>query len=113
MPRTDRRTAAQPIDVSGQILHAETRADWVAHAKCREMDPDELFVTGAEQRRVASVCEGCPVLLRCRAEALDHQMEFGVWGGLTERQRRAVLRRNPHITDWFTYLVDGGEMIGI
>ena len=44
---------------------------------------------------------------------VDNRVEFGVWGGLTERQRRALLRKNPDITDWAAYLAAGGELIGI
>lgn len=89
------------------------RGDWVTQAKCRNGDPDALFVRGAEQRRAAVICRQCPVLLQCRADALDNRVEFGVWGGLTERQRRALLRKNPEITDWAAYLAQGGELIGI
>ena len=49
----------------------------------------------------------------CLADALDNGVEFGVWGGLTERQRRALLRKNPQIDDWADYLAHGGELIGI
>ena len=89
------------------------RGEWVTQAKCRNGDPDALLVRGAEQRRAAAICRHCPVLLQCRADALDNRVEFGVWGGLTERQRRALLRKNPDITDWAAYLAAGGELIGI
>ena len=36
----------------------------------------------------------------CLAEALDNGIEWGVWGGLTERERRALLRRRPNVTSW-------------
>ncbi|AZA14574.1 WhiB family transcriptional regulator [Corynebacterium choanae] len=89
------------------------RGDWVTRAKCRDGDPDALFVRGAAQRRAAAICRRCPVVLECRADALDNKVEFGVWGGLTERQRRALLRKNPHITSWAEYLAAGGELEGI
>ena len=89
------------------------RGEWVTQAKCRKGDPDALFVRGAEQRKAAVICRHCPVLTECRADALDNRVEFGVWGGLTERQRRALLRKNPHITDWAHYLAQGGELVGI
>ncbi|AKK07244.1 Transcription factor WhiB [Corynebacterium mustelae] len=89
------------------------RGDWVMQANCRNGDPDALFVRGAAQRRAAAICRQCPVLMQCRADALDNKVEFGVWGGLTERQRRALLRKNPHITSWAEYLANGGELIGI
>ena len=57
------------------------RGEWVTQAKCRNGDPDALFVRGAEQRRAAAICRHCPVLLQCRADALDNRVEFGVWGG--------------------------------
>lgn len=36
----------------------------------------------------------------CLADALDNRIEFGVWGGMTERERRALLRRHPHVASW-------------
>ena len=42
------------------------------------------------------MCTGCPVRTECLAEALDNQIEWGVWGGMTERERRALLRRRPN-----------------
>jgi WhiB family transcriptional regulator, redox-sensing transcriptional regulator len=69
--------------------------DWVSAAACRQSDPDDLFVLGAEQRNATRVCTGCPVRIECLAEALDNQIEWGVWGGMTERERRALLRRHP------------------
>ncbi len=74
--------------------------DWSAHAACRETDPDELFVQGAAQNRAKAVCHGCPVRTECLADALDSRVEFGVWGGMTERERRALLRRRPTVTSW-------------
>ncbi len=79
------------------------RQEWVTRAKCRDIDPDELFVRGAAQRQAAVICRHCPVVLQCRADALDNRVEFGVWGGLTERQRRAMLREHPEVTSWADY----------
>lgn len=66
-----------------------------ARAACRDTDPDELFVSGAEQHRAKRICRGCPVRLPCLREALENRIQFGVWGGMTERERRALLRRHP------------------
>jgi len=38
--------------------------------------------------------------LQCRADALDNRVEFGVWGGMTERQRRALLKQHPEVRSW-------------
>ena len=56
-----------------------------------------MFVQGAAQNRVKQICSGCPVKMECLADALDNRTEFGVWGGMTERERRAMLRRHPNI----------------
>lgn len=69
--------------------------DWAAQAACRNAEPDELFVRGAEQNKAKRVCATCPVRAECLAEALDNRIEWGVWGGMTERERRALLRRRP------------------
>lgn len=74
--------------------------DWTIAAACRGMDPDELFVQGAAQNRAKTVCAACPVRTECLADALDNRVEFGVWGGMTERERRALLRRRPDVRSW-------------
>ena len=63
----------------------------------RRRPPDRLFVTGAAQRKAAALCRHCPVLMECGAYALDNRIEFGVWGGMTERQRRALLAAHPGV----------------
>lgn len=74
--------------------------DWASQGACRTSNPDELFVQGKEQNRAKAICTGCPVRTECLADALDSRVEFGVWGGMTERERRALLRRRPNVTSW-------------
>lgn len=74
--------------------------DWTARSACRASDPDDLFVTGAAQNRAKLVCQACPVRVECLSDALDNRVEFGVWGGMTERERRALLRRRPDVSSW-------------
>ena len=81
-------------------VDAEDRIAWVSQALCRATDPDELFVRGAAQRKAAVICRHCPVMQECGADALDNKVEFGVWGGMTERQRRALLKQHPEIVAW-------------
>ncbi|MDA0566519.1 WhiB family transcriptional regulator [Streptomonospora sp. S1-112] len=73
---------------------------WAARGLCRKTDPDALFVQGAAQNRAKLICRGCPVRTECLADALDNRIEFGVWGGMTERERRALLRRRPDVASW-------------
>ncbi|MFI0976353.1 WhiB family transcriptional regulator [Streptomyces sp. NPDC021093] len=69
-------------------------------AKCRTTDPDVLFVEGAAQNQAKALCTGCHVRTVCLAHALDNRVEHGIWGGMTERERRALLRRRPQVTSW-------------
>jgi WhiB family redox-sensing transcriptional regulator len=73
---------------------------WAAHGACSDVDPDSLFVSGAAQHRAKRVCGSCPVRLECLAEALDNRIEYGVWGGLTARERRTLLRQLPEVVRW-------------
>lgn len=93
------RSSAAPVD-----------NDWTVSALCATRDPDLLFVTGAAQREAARMCDTCPVKLECLSDALDNRVEYGVWGGLTERQRRAVLRRNPDVVSWYEVLSSGRDL---
>lgn len=77
---------------------------WTQLAACAGIDTTLLFGKGAEQRQARELCYSCPVRLQCLAEALNADTDFGVWGGLTERERRALIRNMPHITDWTAWL---------
>src|SRR5499427_1893211 len=94
-----RRDAPRGRDDQEELGHMWI-ADWTARAACKETDPDELFVQGAAQNRAKLICRGCVVRTECLADALDNRIEFGVWGGMTERERRALLRRRPDVTSW-------------
>jgi WhiB family transcriptional regulator, redox-sensing transcriptional regulator len=76
---------------------------WVSQALCTAVDPDELFVKGAAQRKAAAICRHCTVMLECAADALDNQVEYGVWGGMTERHRRALLKQHPEVVSWANF----------
>ncbi|MGQ0482843.1 MAG: WhiB family transcriptional regulator [Pseudonocardia sp.] len=88
-------------------MHSNTTrvsGDWRVSANCQHDEPDALFVRGRHQRAARAICQGCPVLTECLSHALDNRIEFGVWGGVTERARRALLRRRPDVTDWSAFL---------
>jgi WhiB family transcriptional regulator, redox-sensing transcriptional regulator len=89
------------VDDSGRTT---VTRDWRLRARCRGEDPDTLFVQGAQQRDVREVCKACPVRTECLAHALDNRIRFGVWGGMTERERRALLKRRPDVVSWAALL---------
>ena len=82
---------------------------WVARALCASTEPDALFVQGASQRQIRLRCYECEVRIECLADALQSEANYGVWGGLTERERRAMLRHYPDIDDWLDWLRDSDD----
>lgn len=85
------------------------QSEWVTKGNCRDGDPDALFVLGAEQHTAKRICKGCPVAAECLADALDNGIEFGVWGGMTERERRALRRRHPEVASWWDVIAASME----
>jgi WhiB family redox-sensing transcriptional regulator len=70
-------------------------SSWQDWAACRRYDePDDFFPVGDHDDEDAKrVCRGCTVTADCLAYALDHGIEFGVWGGMSEEERRALRLR--------------------
>ena len=73
--------------------------EWQVHGACRGMDSARFFYPEGErgprrERReeaAKEICAHCPVLIDCRAHALQVQEPYGIWGGLTEHERLAIL----------------------
>ena len=74
--------------------------DWRAFALCSRFDPNLFFSPGAVEHKVAKrVCRDCPVRKECLVYALEIPIDHGIWGGLTERERRRFRRKAPN-GDW-------------
>lgn len=73
--------------------------DWRHHAACRDEDPELFFPVsdkgpGARQATQAKdVCARCPVRAECLNYALDNGLDYGIFGGTTETERRRLFRR--------------------
>lgn len=68
--------------------------DWVEQAACAGVDPDLFFPDrGASRAAARRVCAGCPVRAECLEYALEAGEKFGVWGGTSEKERRAMRRQ--------------------
>lgn len=76
-----------------------TALDWRQEGACREEDPELFYPVGStgaalvQADEAKAVCRRCPVWGSCRSYALDTREPHGVWGGLTEAERRRILRR--------------------
>ena len=74
-------------------LDAEVQS-WQEHALCAETDPEAFFPEkGGSTREAKKICTGCEVRGECLEYALQHDERFGIWGGLSERERRRLKRR--------------------
>ncbi len=66
---------------------------WQARANCMGVDPDLFFPErGASTREAKEVCRGCVAREDCLEYALDNGEKFGIWGGMSERERRRLRR---------------------
>ena len=71
-------------------------ASWFELARCRRVDPIDFYPdpdAAAAALPAQAVCARCPVRLPCAEHALTKPEPLGVWGGLTERERRRIRRR--------------------
>ena len=80
------------IDASG--ANEAAAESWQAFANCLGVDPDLFFPErGASTKEVKQVCQGCVVREDCLEYALANGEKFGIWGGLSERERRRIRRQ--------------------
>jgi len=85
------------------------RMSWEEFAACATFDPEIFFGTTArDERRAKGVCGTCSVRKECLVAALESGIDFGVWGGMNERERRTIRRRNGGRSDWRTYVAEVG-----
>ena len=67
---------------------------WQERALCAETDPEAFFPEkGGSTREAKKICTGCEVRSECLDYALGNDERFGIWGGLSERERRRLRRR--------------------
>ena len=68
---------------------------WQERALCAQPDPEAFFPEkGGSTREAKRVCLSCDVRSECLEYALGHDERFGIWGGLSERERRRLKRRS-------------------
>jgi WhiB family transcriptional regulator, redox-sensing transcriptional regulator len=77
--------------------------DWRHNAACRDEDPELFFPVGTsgpailQVAQAKSVCHRCPAASDCLTWALQSGQDAGVWGGMSEDERRALKRRNARV----------------
>ncbi|MGO1509109.1 MAG: WhiB family transcriptional regulator [Actinomycetaceae bacterium] len=89
-------TSWEDTDLS-ELDHLDNGADgplsWQDRALCAQTDPEAFFPEkGGSTREAKRVCTSCDVRAECLEYALENDERFGIWGGLSERERRRVKR---------------------
>ena len=90
----DHRLRGVPLSELVDIVLEAVDRSWQRQANCMGVDPDLFFPErGASTREAKEVCRGCVVREDCLEYALANGEKFGIWGGLSERERRKIRRR--------------------
>jgi WhiB family transcriptional regulator, redox-sensing transcriptional regulator len=75
------------------LLEGLEQQDWQERALCAQTDPEAFFPEkGGSTREAKRICAGCEVRAECLEYALAFDERFGIWGGLSERERRRLKR---------------------
>ena len=78
----------------GIIAKPDLDTGWKDLSNCLGVDPDLFFPErGASTREAKEVCRGCEVRIDCLEYALQNGEKFGIWGGMSERERRRIRRQ--------------------
>lgn len=81
------------MSIIGTLETILNKEPWTDGALCTQVDADLWFpVQGASTKEARAICARCDVRLQCLEYALAHNERTGIWGGLTERQRRDLRR---------------------
>ena len=87
-------TIAGSVGIFGQVAEDAEELVWQERALCAQTDPEAFFPEkGGSTREAKRVCGGCEVRAECLGYALEHDERFGIWGGLSERERRRLKRQ--------------------
>ena len=81
------------LDLEVSALFAEAEESWQDRALCAQTDPEAFFPEkGGSTREAKRICTGCEVKPECLEYALANDERFGIWGGLSERERRRLTK---------------------
>ncbi len=81
------------VEPFGEAVGDAEEPDWHERALCAQTDPEAFFPEkGGSTREAKRICSGCEVRAECLEYALAHDERFGIWGGLSERERRRLRR---------------------
>lgn len=89
-----RRPTLHPDRNPAAFLDELDAPEWMSRGLCAQTDPESFFPDkGGSTREAKRTCMACEVRTDCLAYALEHQEWFGIWGGLSERERRKLVKK--------------------
>jgi WhiB family transcriptional regulator, redox-sensing transcriptional regulator len=79
---------------NGAASAEDNELAWQADSLCAQTDPEAFFPEkGGSTRDAKKICSSCEVRSQCLEYALENDERFGIWGGLSERERRKLRKR--------------------
>jgi WhiB family transcriptional regulator, redox-sensing transcriptional regulator len=86
-------TPSTPVLAAAASENPGEDLGWQDRALCAQTDPEAFFPEkGGSTREAKKVCRSCEVRAECLEYALEHDERFGIWGGMSERERRRLKR---------------------
>jgi len=101
IPNRGTNRSKEMAEISRLPIPVMEEWEWQYKGACRDLDPEAFFHPDGErgprrrnrENAAKAVCATCPVIAACRAHALAVQEPYGIWGGLSEDDRAAILER--------------------
>ncbi len=82
-------------ELGAKLAFDDDKRVWMLEARCLDADPEAFFPEkGGSTREAKRICGICPVQQECLDYALERDQRFGIWGGMSERERRRFKRRS-------------------
>jgi WhiB family transcriptional regulator, redox-sensing transcriptional regulator len=97
--RPERQGASDVVATTAELDHIlgpvmDEDLAWMEDARCLDADPEAFFPEkGGSTREAKRICSQCEVRDACLEYALANDERFGIWGGMSERERRRLKRR--------------------
>ncbi|MEZ2121510.1 MULTISPECIES: WhiB family transcriptional regulator [unclassified Corynebacterium] len=87
-------SSVRGVNLPLDALFGAVEQEWQEQALCAETDPEAFFPDkGGSTREAKRICQACGVRDECLEYALENDERFGIWGGLSERERRRLKKQ--------------------
>lgn len=74
-------------------MDTEADIEWKAEAECESVKPSDVFFAKEHEQMAKQICSYCTVKEQCLGYAIRQDVKFGIWGGMTPRERKRYMKR--------------------